>query len=221
MNPAHGFALDFVLGGACVVPRGSSDSNSALELDVSCNDLRTELLAMSDLDLTFNVIDVETANSSWSSICQIGIVHVEKGMVVDEWQTLVDPEEAFAPINTTIHGISEESVRHSPTMPDIRPELQDRVKGSHLVSHSTFDPTSLKQCMEKYGFLPLEVRWIDTLLIARHVWPNLSSHNLKSVSDHLGISFNHHNALEDARATAEIAIRACRQHRSEIWSFHD
>ena len=43
--------------------------------------------------LTFNSIDVETANADRASICQIGIVHVRDGEIGDQWQTLVNPED--------------------------------------------------------------------------------------------------------------------------------
>ncbi len=67
--------------------------------------------------LTFNSIDVETANADRASICQIGIVHVREGKIEDEWQTLVNPEDWFDPWNVEIHGIDENDVRHSPTLP--------------------------------------------------------------------------------------------------------
>ena len=47
--------------------------------------------------LTFNAIDVETANADRASICQIGIVHVRDGEIEDRWQTLVNPEDWFDP----------------------------------------------------------------------------------------------------------------------------
>ena len=43
---------------------------------------------------SFVAVDVETANSDRGSICQIGVVSVEQGQIVDEWQTLVDPRDA-------------------------------------------------------------------------------------------------------------------------------
>ena len=57
--------------------------------------------------LTFNSIDVETANADRASICQIGMVHVRDGQIEDRWQALVNPEDWFDPWNTSIHGISE------------------------------------------------------------------------------------------------------------------
>ena len=67
--------------------------------------------------LTFNSIDVETANADRASICQIGIVHVQEGRIEDKWETLVNPEDWFDPMNIMIHGIQESDVRHSPTLP--------------------------------------------------------------------------------------------------------
>ena len=54
----------------------------------------------------FVAIDVETANSDWGSICQIGVASVDKGEIVDEWQTLVDPRTPFSDRNIGIHGIT-------------------------------------------------------------------------------------------------------------------
>ena len=66
---------------------------------------------------TFNAIDVETANADRASICQIGIVHVQDGVVVDRWQTLVNPEDWFDPWNVGTQDTSklmgyEKSTKH-------------------------------------------------------------------------------------------------------------
>ena len=66
--------------------------------------------------LTFNSIDVETANADRASICQIGIVHVREGVIEDRWQTLVNPEDWFDPWNVSIHGIDETDVVGSPML---------------------------------------------------------------------------------------------------------
>ncbi len=89
--------------------------------------------------LTFTAIDVETANADRESICQIGIVYVQNGEIVDRWQTLVDPECDFDPWNVAIHGIDRAVVSGSPTLPQVRGELRRRLRGSVLVSHTSFD----------------------------------------------------------------------------------
>ena len=66
--------------------------------------------------LTFNAIDVETANADRASICQVGIVHVRDGAIHDRWQTLINPEDWFDPWNVSIHGITLDDVSNSPTL---------------------------------------------------------------------------------------------------------
>ena len=169
--------------------------------------------------LTFNAIDVETANANRASICQIGIVHIRDGRIQDQWETLVDPEEWFDPHNTHIHGIEEAAVRGSPTLPEIRGELRRRLRGSVLVSHTPFDRIAFERAMDKYELEQLQVTWLDSACVARRAWPDkyaIRGYGLKNIATDLGIAFRHHNALEDARASAEITLRACEELELDI-----
>jgi len=169
--------------------------------------------------LTFNSIDVETANADRASICQIGIVHIRDGKIEDEWETLVNPEDWFDPWNVEIHGIDEGDVRHSPTIPEIRGELHDRLRGSVLVSHTSFDRVAFERAMTKYNLEQLQVTWLDSARIVRRAWPESygrRGYGLKNIAKDLGISFRHHNALEDARAAAKIVLRACVSTETDI-----
>ena len=168
---------------------------------------------------TFNSIDVETANADRASICQIGIVHVRDGEIEDRWQTLVNPEDWFDPWNTSIHGIEETDVRSSPTLPEVREELRARLRGSILVSHTAFDRVAFERAMMRYNLEQLQVAWLDSAKIARRAWPEnfgRAGYGLKNVAKELGISFRHHDALEDAGAAAEIVLRACQTTGSDI-----
>lgn len=64
--------------------------------------------------MRFACIDVETANADMASICSIGIAIYEGEDAVDEWYTLIDPEDFFDPLNQSIHGISEVDVEGAP-----------------------------------------------------------------------------------------------------------
>ena len=168
---------------------------------------------------TFNAIDVETANADRASICQIGIVHVQDSVVVDRWQTLVNPEDWFDPWNVSIHGIDEKDVRRSPTLPDIREELRRRLRGSVLVSHRSFDRVAFERAMTRYDLEQLQVTWLDSAKIVRRAWPDRygrRGYGLKNVATDLDISFAHHDALEDARAAAEIVLSACLATETDI-----
>ena len=163
---------------------------------------------------TFNAIDVETANADRATICQIGIAHVEDGQIVDEWKSLIDPEDWFDPwFVEDIHGITSESVQGAPTMPEIRDELRRRLRGSYLISHTSFDRIAFERAMERYELEQLQVTWMDSAKIARCCWPDefgKRGWGLKNIASKLGISFQHHDALEDAKVSAEIVLRACK-----------
>ena len=161
--------------------------------------------------LNFDTIDVETANADRSTICQIGIVHVRDGQVCDRWVSLVDPEDWFDAWNIAIHGLSAEVVEGAPTLPALDGELRARLGASVVVSHTNFDRVAIERAMEKYNLGQPQVTWLDSAKVVRRAWPDrysIKGYGLASVAKDLGITFRHHDALEDATAAAEIVIRA-------------
>lgn len=175
--------------------------------------------------LNFDAVDVETANADRSTICQIGIVNIRDGQVHDSWVSLVDPEDWFDDWNIDIHGISEETVKDAPTMLELDGEFRGRLGTSVVVSHTSFDRVAIERAMEKYNLDQPRFTWIDSAKIARRAWPDRYSrrgYGLASVAHDLGIVFQHHNALEDATAAAEIVIRASEETGLDIsgWLQH-
>ena len=163
-------------------------------------------------NFTFNALDVETANSNSASICQIGIVRVRNGEIKEQLSLLVNPEQPFTARNMSIHGINGDMTRNSATIPGLEPELRRLLEGMPLVSHTGFDRASLDGAMRRYSLRPLRVRWLDSAQTARRAWPERYRRrgwNLANVAADLGISFRHHDALEDARAAAMIVLAAC------------
>ena len=162
-------------------------------------------------NLTFNAIDVETANSDPSTICQIGIVLVRNGVIKQQVSLLVDPEAPFSGFNVGIHGIDQVAVKESLTLPALAPTLHRLLDGTVLVSHTSFDQRALNGAMARYGLKPIRAAWLDSSLIARRAWPEKFRRkwNLALISGTLGIKFQHHDASEDARAAGEIVLRAC------------
>ncbi|MDE0260637.1 MAG: exonuclease domain-containing protein [Gammaproteobacteria bacterium] len=160
---------------------------------------------------SFSAVDVETANPSRDSICQVGIVNVRDGQIVDEWTTLVDPETWFDDWNVDIHGIDEEDVVGSPTMPELEAEIRQRLQ-DHVVSHSAFDRVAFQRAFKRHGLATLSGVWVDTARVVRRAWRDRfgkKGYGLWNVAEFLGIEFEHHDALEDARACARIMLRAC------------
>ncbi len=163
-------------------------------------------------NLTFNAIDVETANGSPGSICQVGIVRASGGAIRGGYVTLVNPWENFSPLNRRIHGIGPDSVQEAPAFPEIYEEIVDLLRDQVVVSHTFFDRTALERATRKYGLPPLRAYWLDSAAIARRAWPHRyrqRGYRLARIAADLGIQFQHHDALEDARAAAGIVLYAC------------
>ena len=162
-------------------------------------------------NLTFNAIDVETANADPSSICQIGIVFIRSGKIMRSLSILVNPEVRFNAFNVRLHGISEDTVRDSKTLPQIQANLRRLIEGLPLVSHTPFDRVALDRAMARYGLKAIRTFWLDSAKIARRAWPERYGRkgwSLANIAGDLGISFRHHDAVEDARAAGEIVLKA-------------
>ncbi len=160
--------------------------------------------------MDFISIDVETANADLASICQIGVVQFKNGQIANRWQTLVNPEDFFDTINVSIHGIDAVGVMDAPKFPAIYEILARHLSGGIVVSHTAFDRTAIAAAFEKYDLVAPVIAWLDTARVVRRAWPDISQsgYGLANVTEKLGIKFQHHNAVEDARAAGEILVQA-------------
>lgn len=156
----------------------------------------------------FVVVDVETACSRVSSICQIGIVGFKDGVEVLEYEALIDPRDEFSYFNTRIHGITAERVVGQPSFGDIHAVIDGHLSGRVTVAHSNFDKGALRAACAVHSCSPIETCWLDSVRVAKQAWPELPSHRLNVLSKFLGVSHRHHDALSDARAAGMVVVRA-------------
>jgi len=159
---------------------------------------------------TFVALDVETANADFASICQVGAATFRNGDLIASWQSLVDPEDDFDPVNVSIHGISADAVAGAPRFADVCSELQPILEHAVVATHTAFDRVAISKARTKAGLEPLPCDWLDTARVCRRAWPQFAQrgYGLKHVAKHLDIEFKHHDALEDARAAGQILLRA-------------
>ncbi|MDO7841905.1 3'-5' exonuclease [Sphingomonas immobilis] len=156
----------------------------------------------------FVVVDVETACSNVSSICQVGIVGFRNGVEVFEYETLVDPLDRFSSFNIRIHGITGDHVEGAPTFADVHAAIDDHLGGRITVAHSYFDKGALGAACRIHSRPVIETTWLDSVRVAKRAWPELSSHRLNVLTKYLGIRHKHHDALSDARAAGTVVVRA-------------
>jgi DNA polymerase-3 subunit epsilon len=156
----------------------------------------------------FVVVDVETACSRVSSICQIGIVGFRSGIEIFAYETMVDPCDDFSPFNTRIHGISCDHVVGKPTFGHIHETIDAHLAGRITVAHSYFDKGALTAACRVHDRPAIETIWLDSVRVAKRAWPELPSHRLNVLTRFLGIRHKHHDALSDARAAGMVIVRA-------------
>lgn len=170
--------------------------------------------------MKFTAIDFETANARRDSVCAVGLVTVDKGEIIDCLSQLIRPEPlVFDPFNVSIHGISGADVTGAPTFVEFWPHLWGRVSGPLVAHNAAFDMSVLRQSLDQAGVVYPETDYYCTRVISKLVWPQHPTYALTHLAQALGVSFRHHDAAEDARACAFIAIAACRQ--VNVPSIHD
>ena len=160
--------------------------------------------------MNFTSIDFETATGYRNSACAVGIVTVENGQVVEKYISLIQPpENRIWSKFTEIHGISWRDTLNAPTFAELYPELRQRLFGRTLVAHNaSFDRDVLQQTMAHYGLDYADLQlpdWECTLKIYRA--KGFKPANLAACCDRLNIPLNHHEALSDALACAELYLR--------------
>ena len=157
--------------------------------------------------------DVETPNRYNSRMSAIGIAVVEDGRIVDTFYSLVDPEQPFDWFNTQLTGIDSRAVRGAPTFPALWERIEPLMSSGVLVAHNApFDLSVLARCLSDYGVVwRRTAEYVCTCRIGRARYPELPGHGLAVMAAHFGIPLDHHRALSDTEACAELLRIYCAQ----------
>ena len=162
------------------------------------------------LDDTYIVFDIETTgfSSIRDRIIEIGAVKVVNGEIVDRFSTFVNPERPIPFEITSLTGITDEMVMGAPNIGTVLPQFLEFVGDGVLVAHNAgFDVGFVEQNCREHGLNDRFV-YVDTVALARVLLPTLSKYKLNIVAKALNISLeNHHRAVDDAGATAEIFVK--------------
>ena len=163
-----------------------------------------------DLDCTCVVFDIETTGFSpvTNHIIEIGAVRVEKGQITDRFSTFVNPQVPIPYHIEQLTGINDNMVLSAPVISEVLPKFLEFCGDAVIVAHNaSFDTSFIRENANRLG-LTYEPTILDTVTLARLLLPNLNRYKLDTVAKELKISLeNHHRAVDDAGATAEIFVR--------------
>ncbi len=176
------------------------------------DDLKEVVMNCKDQTLTGNfvVFDLETTGFSPVSnrIIEIGAVKVSNGEITERFSTFVNPRTPIPYRIEQLTGIRDEDVMDAPGIEEILPDFLAFCGQCVLVAHNA--PFDMSFITENAGRLGLDCAFtcVDTVGISRLLLPNQAKHTLDAVAKALGVSLeNHHRAVDDAEATAEIFVK--------------
>ncbi len=170
----------------------------------------TELRPLNEID--FVVLDVEAivARTKTARVIELGAYRVRDGQIIDDFQTLINPDARLPRFIATMTGISDEMLAAAPKFAEIVNAWLDFAGAAVLVAHnSNFDlPQLNREIARVFPGCRMRNAELCTVNLARRLVSNSHGHNLDALADHFGIENpERHRAAGDALTTARILLR--------------
>ncbi|RYG73589.1 ATP-dependent helicase DinG [Lentibacillus lipolyticus] len=158
------------------------------------------------------VMDLETTGHSpvnADKIIEVGIVVIEDDVITEAFSTFLNPNMAIPPFITNLTGITDNDVRHAPFFQNKASEITALLENSWLIAHNVaFDFGFLNEELASHGFPRLRNPVIDTVELARILYPQAPSYKLGQLASYLQIEHEApHRALMDAQVTAKLFLK--------------
>jgi DNA polymerase-3 subunit epsilon len=162
----------------------------------------------------YAVVDIETTGgmARRDRITEIAILLFDGESIIDQYDTLINPERSIPYEITRITGINDAMVANAPKFYEVARKIVEMTEGAIFVAHNVrFDYSFLREEFASLGFT-FTRRQLCTVVLSRKSFPGLRSYSLGNLIRHFGISVeNRHRALDDALATVDILRRALHQ----------
>lgn len=159
----------------------------------------------------FVVFDLETTGlkKEIDKIIEIGAVKVKNGEIADRFSVFVNPHQKLSEKISALTGITDEMLEDAEDASVIMPRFLDFIGDSVLAAHNaSFDVGFVRQWTIENGY-EINPTVLDTVELAKTIYPDLKNYKLDTVCEAMDVSLkNHHRAVEDAEATAQIFVKA-------------
>ncbi|TDQ39682.1 PolC-type DNA polymerase III [Aureibacillus halotolerans] len=159
-------------------------------------------------DDTFVVFDVETTglSANYDKIIELAAVRVKDGGIVDRFEAFANPHHPLSATTIDLTGITDEMVANAPEIDQVIVDFKQWIKNDILVAHNaSFDMGFLNAALKKAGEEKAGNPVIDTLELARFLFPTMKNHRLNTLCKKFDIDLTqHHRAIYDAEATGYL-----------------
>ena len=159
------------------------------------------------LDTEYCVLDIETTGLSYRTekITEFGAIKIKNGEVIDTFECFVNPEKPIPYEVIKVTHITDDMVRDAETIEQVLPKFLEFIGNDVLVAHNAnFDIGFIRHFAEAYGY-KLDNTYIDTLSLARDMFPDYKKYKLGVIADNLGIRVDvAHRALDDVKTLVKV-----------------
>jgi DNA polymerase-3 subunit epsilon len=158
----------------------------------------------------YTVIDIETTGNGYKGqkITEISIFVFDGKKIIDEFTSLVNPEQNIPPFITNLTGITNAMVRYAPKFHEIAKKVEELTRDTIFVAHNVnFDYNIIRDEFKSLGF-DFKRKKLCTVRLSRKIIPGLRSYSLGNICIDENIPINgRHRAKGDAEATTELFRR--------------
>ena len=172
-----------------------------------------------DFDDEIVCFDIETTGLKVTreAITEIGAVVLKNGKITETFQTFVNPGRRLTPEIIGLTGITDAMLADAPPLKEALTAFLQFVNGRVLAAHNAeFDISFIRAGCRKVG-LEFEPTYIDSLILAQNLLPELHKYKLDIVAEHLDLpAFNHHRASDDAGMVGYMLVPFFEKMRREL-----
>ena len=172
-----------------------------------------------DFDDEIVCFDIETTGLKVTreAITEIGAVVLKNGEITETFQTFVNPGRRLTPEIIGLTGITDAMLADAPPLKEALTAFLQFVNGRVLAAHNAeFDISFIRAGCRKVG-LEFEPTYIDSLILAQNLLPELHKYKLDIVAEHLDLpAFNHHRASDDAGMVGYMLVPFFEKMRREL-----
>ncbi len=162
-------------------------------------------------DSTYVVFDVETTGLSaiYDTIIELAAVKMKNGEIIDRFESFANPHHKLSSTTINLTGITDDLVENAPEVDEVLTKLKELAGDSIFVANNaSFDMGFLNMGYKKLNFGKAENPVIDTLELARFLYPDMKNHRLNNLAKKFDVELvQHHRAIYDAETTGHLLMK--------------
>ncbi|WP_075980892.1 PolC-type DNA polymerase III [Bacillus massilinigeriensis] len=174
---------------------------------------------------TYVVFDVETTGLSavYNTIIELAAVKIQNGEIIDRFESFANPHHRLSATTIDLTGITDEMVQSAPDVDIVLKKFVNWTEDAILVAHNaSFDMGFLNVGLKKIGLEKANNPVIDTLELARFLYPEMKNHRLNTLAKKFDVELTqHHRAIYDAEATGYLLLKMLKDSGEKGIEYHD